>query len=133
MRDTLRRGRFMAVKRMPRCWMCDGPEEFELHHPSASEKPWVDIGAAWAEHPRPQTSGPLLLNANNKDVREALLLSSRAQSSTALAGTGLVPPFHGVVRSLLWWLAPHLRPRFVVCRPVGRALFVCPLFVYGSS
>jgi len=36
-------GRPIAVKRMPRSWIGDGPDEFAERHPDASEQPWIDI------------------------------------------------------------------------------------------
>jgi len=36
-------GRPVAVKRMPRSWMGDGPDEFAERHPDSNEQPWVDI------------------------------------------------------------------------------------------
>lgn len=34
----------MAVKRMPSRWVTAGPEEFSKQYPSASERPWFDVG-----------------------------------------------------------------------------------------
>jgi len=39
----IKNGTFVAVKRMPRAWACDGPDEFHARHPTACERPWVDI------------------------------------------------------------------------------------------
>jgi len=47
--DLMRRkdsqgGQLVAVKRMPTRWVTAGPEEFSSRYPSASERPWFDIG-----------------------------------------------------------------------------------------
>jgi len=47
--DLMRRkdsqgSQLVAVKRMPTRWITSGPEEFGSQYPSASERPWFDIG-----------------------------------------------------------------------------------------
>ncbi|CAE7207361.1 PSKH1 [Symbiodinium sp. KB8] len=37
-------GEKFAVKRMPNRWVREGPTEFNEQYPTASERPWVDIG-----------------------------------------------------------------------------------------
>eukprot|EP00435_Cladocopium_sp_Y103_P049733 s84_g15.t1 len=37
-------GEKLAVKRMPTRWVREGPTEFNEQYPTASERPWVDIG-----------------------------------------------------------------------------------------
>jgi len=37
-------GEKIAVKRMPNRWVREGPAEFNEQYPTASERPWVDIG-----------------------------------------------------------------------------------------
>ncbi|CAK9059829.1 unnamed protein product [Durusdinium trenchii] len=37
-------GEKLAVKRMPNRWVREGPTEFNEQYPTASERPWVDIG-----------------------------------------------------------------------------------------
>lgn len=37
-------GGLMAVKRMPNRWACTGPRQFDERYPTATEKPWVDVG-----------------------------------------------------------------------------------------
>jgi len=45
MKDTASKDEtLMAVKRMPNRWMCMGPGDFDSRYPTASEKPWHDIG-----------------------------------------------------------------------------------------
>jgi len=44
MRDTANGDRLMAVKRMPSRWVRSGPKEFDEQYPTASEKPWHDLG-----------------------------------------------------------------------------------------
>mmetsp|Transcript_93803 Transcript_93803/g.271085 ORF Transcript_93803/g.271085 Transcript_93803/m.271085 type:complete len:371 (-) Transcript_93803:113-1225(-) len=44
MKDTTRDNRLMAVKRMPTRWVRSGPKEFDEKYPTASEKPWHDVG-----------------------------------------------------------------------------------------
>jgi serine/threonine protein kinase len=34
----------VAVKRMPNRWVTQGPAEFAMHHPGATEQPWQDLG-----------------------------------------------------------------------------------------
>lgn len=41
---TKKNGEKMAVKRMPNRWVREGPIEFNEQYPTASERPWVDIG-----------------------------------------------------------------------------------------
>mmetsp|Transcript_17022 Transcript_17022/g.48648 ORF Transcript_17022/g.48648 Transcript_17022/m.48648 type:complete len:368 (+) Transcript_17022:145-1248(+) len=36
--------REMAVKRMPTRWVCTDPQKFDAKYPTASEKPWQDLG-----------------------------------------------------------------------------------------
>mmetsp|Transcript_16415 Transcript_16415/g.41770 ORF Transcript_16415/g.41770 Transcript_16415/m.41770 type:complete len:427 (-) Transcript_16415:194-1474(-) len=44
MRCTKDGDRMVAVKRMPNKWVRNGPKEFAEQYPTASEKPWGDIG-----------------------------------------------------------------------------------------
>mmetsp|Transcript_113351 Transcript_113351/g.327361 ORF Transcript_113351/g.327361 Transcript_113351/m.327361 type:complete len:416 (-) Transcript_113351:246-1493(-) len=44
MKDRIRQGQFVAVKRMPTGWICSDHEAFERHYPNAFEKPWIDVG-----------------------------------------------------------------------------------------
>lgn len=34
----------VAVKRMPKHWVCSGPKDFDWMHPTACEQPWTDLG-----------------------------------------------------------------------------------------
>lgn len=47
--DLMRRkdtqgGQLVAVKRMPTRWVTAGPDEFSKQYPTASERPWFDVG-----------------------------------------------------------------------------------------
>lgn len=37
-------GHMVAVKRMPTRWVKQGPKEFNVQYPTASERPWYDMG-----------------------------------------------------------------------------------------
>jgi serine/threonine protein kinase len=36
-------GGFVAIKQMPRHWVCSSPSEFQDMHEASAEKPWVDL------------------------------------------------------------------------------------------
>jgi len=44
MRDASSGDRLAAVKRMPTTWVCPEPAEFDARHPTAHERPWLDVG-----------------------------------------------------------------------------------------
>jgi len=47
---SLKKGQYVAVKRMPVSWVTSGPDAFQWKHPVATEKPWFDIGVVHYLH-----------------------------------------------------------------------------------